>query len=156
MQRILNEAEGNQQSQEPAAVQVAADAIRDILAGMNLGSQGAASGQPTPPAPDVIARLTLRHSHIFEDAENFQKQFLEVKLATEMTDSEVIYFMRESKNWSKQINDLVSSNRKFQEEALGKPDIKDMAAELDDNINVKKKPYNSLQCNIKYLFNSST
>ena len=150
MQRILDEAAAaaaavaaTQQQPQDIPNPVTADAIRDVLAAMGIGPSApgtaAPTQQPTATAsPDMVAKLTLRHSHILEDLEAFQKQMLDIKLATEMTDSEVIQYMRESKAWSKQISDLVSLTRKFQEEALGKADLADKAAELESKIRIVK------------------
>ena len=136
MQRILDEA-AQSQTQESTG-QVTVEALKEALSGLNLGSTVSALTRPPDVGPDVAAKLALRHGHILEDAESFQKLIIDVKLAPDMTDSEVIYYMRESKNWTKQINDLVSSNRKFQEEALGKVDLSAKATELDDKIKIVK------------------
>ena len=120
MQRILTEAA---QAEPPPIAQTAALTASDLqqaLAGLNLGAAGLSAAKAAPRAgPDIVSKLTLRHGHILEDADDFQKVISAVKLAADMTDSEVIFFMRKSEPWTKKIDDLVSSDRKFQEEALG-------------------------------------
>ena len=86
----------------------------------------------------VVSKLKLRQKHILEDAEEIQTQIVAVKLVPDMTDSEVIYFMRESRIWTKKIEDLITDNRKLQVEALGHADLNDMAAAVDVKVKTVK------------------
>ena len=61
-----------------------------------------------------------------------------MKLATEYTDTEIIYFMKRSEIWTKKIEELVTANRKFQEEALADDDLAQLAEDLDNKIKLVK------------------
>ena len=149
MQRILDEAAQNAPAAAPRQPTTSQE-IQQAIADLNLGSEiqqalsnlnlGATSLNSAPPktGPDFTAKLTLRHGHILEDANDFQKILATVKLASDMTDSEVIFFMRKSESWTKKIEDLVTSNRKFQEEALGNVDLAQMAEQLDEKVKIVK------------------
>ena len=115
-----------------------AEEVRQVLSQLNISAGNSGSRTPNVSSDDQVARLSLRQTHILEDAEEFQKVLGEIKLATEMSDSEVIYFMKKSESWNKKIEDLISSNRKFQEEALNNVDIAQMAEELDEKIKLVK------------------
>ena len=151
MQRILSEAAHDAPPLVAPLATNTAETIQQALAGLNLGTEirqaltglslGAAGNAATasPSAgSDQVAKLTLRYGHIHEDASDFQKVLAGVKLASEMTDSEVIYFMRKSETWTKKIEDLVTSNRKFQEQSLGNVEMAQMAEQLDDKIKIVK------------------
>ena len=60
---------------------------------------------------------------IHEDVNEFQKLLATVKLASEMSDSEIIYFMRKSEIWTMKIQELVADNRKFQEGAFSHEEL---------------------------------
>ena len=130
MHRII---QANTQPAAPAGI-TALD-IQQIIAGLNLGGQGQTSQRTSP---DNVSKLTLRYNHIMEDANDFQKEIAVVKLATELADPEVIYYMRESKTWKKKVDELVAANRKFQEDALGITDLDQMGKELDDKVKIMK------------------
>ena len=119
---------------------ITAESLQQILAGLNLGAAGPQGQQSSAStrSSDLVSKLTLRQKHIMEDAEDFGNIVLGVKLATDLLDSEVIYYMRESKTWDKKTDDLVSANRKFQEEALGMEDLKELAAQVDDKVKIVK------------------
>ena len=145
MQRILDEAEAtsaNTAAPAPAlgtGQGITATELHQALADLTLGSAGSlAPTNPASASPGQVSKLTLRQSHIMEDAEDFQSLILKVKLAPDMSDSEVIYYMRESKSWDKKIDDIVSVNRKFQVEALDIDDLKDMAARVEDKVKMVK------------------
>ena len=117
MQRIFDCASDQAQSDKDHQV-LTVGALQQALGDLQL--HGAASPLPQghPPNQNQTSKLTLRYGHILEDINDFQW-----KLASEMSDPEVTYYMREMKNWTKKVDDMVSSNRKFQEEALGIEDL---------------------------------
>ena len=113
MERVLTEAVLNAPPPAAAVAQPSSTAsdIQQAIAGLNLGAeiQQAFAGLNLRPAsseaaprtgPEHVAKLSLRYTHIDEDAADFQKILGAVKLASEMTDSEIIYFMRKSENWN--------------------------------------------------------
>ena len=94
---------------------------------------------------DIEAKLRLRHTYIEEDADEINTLIVSVKLESELTDSEVIYFMREGKNWSKRVENLIIENRKFQLEAYGVASLADICSSLDQKVkNVKVAKDNKL------------
>ena len=136
MQRILEEAANSATVPAPANPPVD---LQQVLASLNLG--GAGGIDPThPPSSNTtkVAKLTLKQKHLVEDAEDFQKLIVEVKVAPSMTDSEVIYYMRLSRTWDKKVEDLVSDSRKFQVEALDTPDFATLAAAAENKVKMVK------------------
>ena len=61
-----------------------------------------------------------------------------IKLATDLTDAEVIYYMREGRSWDKRVSDLIAENRKFQLEAYGFASLHESASSLDTEVKAVK------------------
>ena len=115
------------------------ETVREMITGMNVASTAAADLAPPPSAsPDLIPKLRLRHGHLTEDLASFKESINGIKLATELTDSEVMYYMREFKTWKKQMSDIVSLHRKLQEDTLGKAELNDMMETLNNEVVVVK------------------
>ena len=127
-----------------AEIQVILDAAKLVPASSSLSLPDSIELVQTPEAKadklseDLIHKLTLRHKHIMEDAEDFTKAIMGVKVVATMTDSEIIYYMREIKTWDQKTKDLVTANRKFQEEAIGKEPLAELANVVDDKVHVIK------------------
>ena len=143
MERLLSEATRAVLPPPPPTTDGAHDiqqVVQQALANLNLSGPGVSNNQPNSKSgSDLVARLTLRYSHVHEDASDFQKLLASVKLASDMSDSEVIYFMRKSETWTKKVEELVASNRKFQEEALGNEDLAQMAEQLNEKVQIVKQ-----------------
>ena len=138
MDKILQEAAATTSQQSSSEQSLSTSNIQQLLAALNLRADtGSAQISPLN-AANLIDKLKLRQKNIFEDAADFSKVILEVQLASELTDSEVMYYMKESKVWDKRISDLVSANRKFQEEALGIADLDSLARALEEKISIVK------------------
>ena len=136
MQKIIDEVEAKVPTQ--ASLPVAGDG------GLMIGSHPSDTmGPGTIPYsfsvnPNTEAKLQLRLSYIQEDAKEIDTTISAVKAAKDLLDSEVIYFMREGKNWTKRVDELVSENRKFQLESFGFASLAESASELDTTVkNVK-------------------
>ena len=140
MQRIIDASPATVPPIDPAAA-LTAETLQQALAALTVGGAAAAVPQQGhPPHPGLVPKLTLRHGHILEDINDFQRILSTVKVAADMSDPEVVYYMREAKFWNKKTEDIVASNRKFQEEVLGIVDIdlEQKAATLNDKIVILK------------------
>ena len=143
MERLLSEAAPAVPPPPPPTTEGANDiqqVVQQALANLNLSGPGASNNTSSiKSGSDLVARLTLRYSHVHEDASDFQKLLASVKLASDMSDSEIIYFMRKSETWTKKVEELVAANRKFQEESLGNEELAQMAEQLNEKVQIVKQ-----------------
>ena len=129
MQRIVDEAEAKLTPHDPT----------HAVEGAGFVIPHSSTPYSFPVNPTAEPKLQLRLNYIQEDAQEINTAILAVKEAKDLTDSEIIYYMREGKNWSKRVDDLVSENRKFQLESFGLESLTLSAASLDETVkNVKR------------------
>ena len=129
MQRIVDEAEAKLTPHDPT----------HAVEGAGFVIPHSSTPYSFPVNPTAEPKLQLRLNYIQEDAQEINTAILPVKEAKDLTDSEIIYYMREGKNWSKRVDDLVSENRKFQLESFGLESLTLSAASLDETVkNVKR------------------
>ena len=95
---------------------------------------GALTSLPnTSSAISSVAKLTLRHKNIAEDIEEFKGVVNGIETMDDMSDSQITYYMRRIDSWDQRLKDITKESRKFEEEALGKDEVKTLV----DEINVK-------------------
>ena len=87
----------------------------------------------TSSAVSSVAKLTLRHKNIAEDIEEFKGVVNGIETMDDMSDSQITYYMRRIDSWDQRLKDITKESRKFEEEALGKDEVKTLV----DEINVK-------------------
>ena len=118
MQRILDAAAAAAPAPEPALEQqqgITPENLRQILESLNLNQASGGPHVPLQPPHQVnpnqaiacdtglLTKLNLRKRHIMEDAEDFNRILLGVKLATDLTDSEVRYYMKEVRTGTRKL-----------------------------------------------------
>ena len=129
MQRIINES-GIEASATNQSVQV--DSVVNPLSIMS------STGDSTAVNPNTEAKLLLKHGYIKEDVTEINTVISRIKLAKDLTDAEVIYYMREGRSWDKRVSDLIAENRKFQLEAYGFASLHESASSLDTEVKAVK------------------
>ena len=92
---------------------------------------------------NVIPKLTLKYNNILEDISDFQKILEEVKSVNDLSDSEITFFMRKLDYWDQKIKEIKTEVRKFQEESIGKEEVKLMVDDVTTKCNELKELKNN-------------
>ena len=72
--------------------------------------------------------------HLMDDANDVKTAITAIADPTGMSDSEIIFNMKQIKTWDKKIEDLVTGTRKLQVESIDLTDVGDIVSSLDEAV----------------------
>ena len=85
-----------------------------------------------------LQKLTLKYGNIIEDIEEFGSTIKKVENITDMSDSEVTYFLRRIDSWDMRVKEITTQSRKLQEESVGINDMEVMVNTVMDKLKTLK------------------